>query len=213
MEDAGAWRRRDAPAEDIPRTDAAPVVTVVGRLLRGDHGSFERRAREETFRSAVGVNCGRWRDSGFRFPTNGTGRYASVGAEGEISVTRKRSYRAIGVENENEFGDLGADLRAPAGAASADERRTRPTVTCPRHNHALAAFAADPEPDFDDGQNREPFRIPEHALRNASLRHPLEVTEYFGRLVDDFLFRRGGGCGEREKANDEQCADRFHGYT
>jgi hypothetical protein len=147
-----------------------------------------------------------------RVASNWSSRYAGLGAQGNISVPRKRAHGPVGIQDENEFANFGANLRSPSGAARADEGWAGPPVPSACDDHALATLPAESESNFDHGEDRETSRIPHHAPRDSLFRHPFELAENKSRLVYNLLFGGSGRHGEREKANGEQCADGFHDY-
>jgi len=119
-------------------------------------------------------------------------------------------HRAVCVQNKNVFRDFRANLQTPARSPGSDERRTGPAAAGPRDDDTLAAFAAQAEADFNHGHDREPLRVTQDAAWNLVFRDVAKITQDPGGLIDDFLFGRGIRS-ERQNANGEQSADRFHG--
>ena len=71
-------------------------------------------------------------------------------------------------------------------------------MACASDHDSLAAFAAKNESSFDDGHDREPFRMSQHISWDSFFWHLSKIANDHSGVVDDTLFG-GASCDERDK--------------
>ena len=126
----------------------------------------------------MGVSSVVWEgDPGLQIASHRPGRGTDIRAELHVAVAREGAHRRVVIEHEDQIRQLRTDLQAPAGAAEPDERRTRPAMSGPGHDHTFAALAAHSEADLQHPHDGETARIAQDPRRNLSLGNLAEIMK------------------------------------
>jgi hypothetical protein len=153
-------RRRDAAGEDLLGAVAGAVELLVGVATLDDAGALEGDAGEEALGLGVGEDAGdaleRGGTCGFGVAADGAGGDGDVASEGQGAGLGEGLDGRDVIEDEDEVGELKADLATKAAAYRRDGARSGPTAVGEAgDDEATSEAAGAEEAGLEDGEDRE----------------------------------------------------------
>jgi hypothetical protein len=206
----GGWRR-DLAAQELAGGPAAAVELLVGIASLDDAAALETDTGEQTLGLAVAEDAGHTLETGytgsFGVAANGAGGDGDIAAQGQRAGLSKCADGRGVVEDEDEVGQLEADLAANASADGPDCRGSRPRAVSETGNDDAGAEAARADKaGLEDGEDGEALCVGEDRGRDDLVgaerlagvdERGEDLARLFafawGRVVSQVMSRMGAG--------------------